>query len=211
MTKSEISSRPASAEARRSRALILAMAERHFKHYGYAKTTIVEIASDCAMSHANVYRFFRSKSDLVDAVASLWLDKIIAVGTKVVDRPGTTAERLVAFTLELHRMKKRELLNTNRIHELLSIAAQDGRSCIEVHESKIAGLYERIVQDGISSCEFACDDAAAAGVALQATTIKFCHPWLVEQYQDQDLERQIRDVLNIAIGGLRTKRKVAAP
>ena len=194
-----------SAEARKSRALILAAAERHFKHYGHAKTTIMEIARDCAMSHANVYRFFRSKSDLVDAVATLWLDKIVAVGTAVLSRPGTAEERLVAFAFELHRMKKRELLRTSRVHELLSIAARDGRSCIELHETRIAGLYARIVEDGVAAGEFACDDARAAGVALHAMTMKFCHPWLVEQYRDQDLERQMRDVLSIVVDGLRKR------
>lgn len=48
--------------ARETRARILAAAERRFKHYGFAKTTIVDIASDCSMSHANVYRFFRNKT-----------------------------------------------------------------------------------------------------------------------------------------------------
>lgn len=76
-------------EARKTRALILDVADRHFKRYGYTKTTIVDIASDCAMSHANVYRFFRNKADLADAVAALWLEKIVAAGSAVVARAGS--------------------------------------------------------------------------------------------------------------------------
>ena len=89
MTTNAILSEALTPEARKTRAMIVEVAERHFKRYGYGKTTIVEIASDCAMSHANVYRFFRNKAELADAVASLWLEKIIAVGNAVVKRSGS--------------------------------------------------------------------------------------------------------------------------
>lgn len=194
---------PESAESKKTRAQILAMAERHFKRYGYAKTTIVEVARDCAMSHANVYRFFRSKSDLVDAVAEVWLAKIIAVGEKIASEPANAADRLAGLALELHRMKKREHLRTSRVHELLTIAARDGRPCIEAHEAKIAALFAQIVRDGTIAGEFACSDPAAMGIALHAATIKFCHPFLIQQYEGQDLEGQLDLVMRTVIGGIR--------
>ena len=202
MTNGAILSRKESAENRKTRALILTAAERHFKHFGYGKTTISEIAKDCAMSHANVYRFFRNKADLADAVAERWLGKIIDVGLKVSNQPGTAKERLVDLVFELHRMKKRELLRTSRVHEILTLAARDGRPCIEAHEEKIAGLFAAIVAYGNDTKEFACADPASAGVALHAATLKFCHPLLVEQYRDQDLEAQIRVVTGLIIEGL---------
>lgn len=36
---------------------ILDSAERLFRHYGYAKTTVADIARDLGMSTANIYRF----------------------------------------------------------------------------------------------------------------------------------------------------------
>ncbi|MGO6907884.1 helix-turn-helix domain-containing protein, partial [Rhizobium ruizarguesonis] len=37
---------------------ILDAAERLFRHYGYSKTTVADIARDLGMSPANIYRFF---------------------------------------------------------------------------------------------------------------------------------------------------------
>jgi len=89
------------AYARKTRARILATAEKRFKHYGFAKTTIVDIADDCAMSHANVYRFFRNKTEIVDAIAVGWLAKIERVCADVASgrcRPPTPHR----FVVELH-------------------------------------------------------------------------------------------------------------
>ena len=51
----------------RDRILHAAMAR--IKHYGYGKTTMAEIASDCCMSPGNIYRFFEAKIDIAEAMA----------------------------------------------------------------------------------------------------------------------------------------------
>ena len=40
---------------------ILHAAEERFQQYGYNKTTMAEIARDCDMSAANLYRYFENK------------------------------------------------------------------------------------------------------------------------------------------------------
>ncbi|MBW4636302.1 MAG: TetR/AcrR family transcriptional regulator [Iphinoe sp. HA4291-MV1] len=62
--------------AEETRELILATAEVHLRRYGYARTTISEIARACKMSHANVYRFFKTKADVMDAVVERWFSGI---------------------------------------------------------------------------------------------------------------------------------------
>src|ERR1700722_15041163 len=101
---------PETAYARKTRARILAAAEKRFKYYGFTKTTIVDIADACAMSHANVYRFFRNKTEIVDAIAVNWLVKIERVCADVAARPDPATQRLVDFVVELHRWKRREHL-----------------------------------------------------------------------------------------------------
>src|SRR4051794_12252262 len=39
---------------------ILDEAERLFRHYGYSKTTVADIARELGMSPANIYRFYAS-------------------------------------------------------------------------------------------------------------------------------------------------------
>src|SRR6476660_299060 len=47
---------------------ILDCAERLFRHYGYGKTNVADIARELGMSTANIYRFFASKVEIHQAV-----------------------------------------------------------------------------------------------------------------------------------------------
>jgi len=207
MTPSAILSEELTAEARKTRAMIVSVAERHFKRYGYGKTTIVEIARDCAMSHANVYRFFRNKAELADAVATLWLEKIVDVGKAALRRPGSARERLVGLAVELHRVKKRELLRTKNVYELLSLAESEGRPSIEAFQQHINAMYVEIIEDGRTRGEFHVADARAAALVVQTATVKFSHPLLVEQWQDHDLEPLLEEVMEIVAAGLASRRR----
>src|ERR1700757_112316 len=52
-----------------SRQRILAKAGELFRHFGFAKTTVADIAAGLAMSPANIYKFFPSKDAIIQAVA----------------------------------------------------------------------------------------------------------------------------------------------
>ncbi len=191
-----------SAYARTTRARILAAAERRFRHYGFAKTTIVDIASDCAMSHANVYRFFRNKTELVDAIAEDWLGKSERVCRDVLRRSASAKQRLVDFVIELHRWKRREHLRDGRVYELLAMATHEGRPFITVHQRALADILVEIIEDGNRRGEFAVPDPPLVAQVIQDATLKFCHPQLVAQYQSEPLEAQAENVMRTLIAGL---------
>ena len=52
------------------RAQIVAAARKRFQHFGYGKTSMAEIAGDCAMSPGNIYRFFPASLDIAEAIAT---------------------------------------------------------------------------------------------------------------------------------------------
>ena len=45
-------------------ARLLAIATDHIRRFGAARVTVVAVAEEAGMSHANVYRFFASKAAL---------------------------------------------------------------------------------------------------------------------------------------------------
>ena len=64
---------------------ILEAAEARFKLYGYNKTTMSEIAKDCDMSAANLYRFFQNKLDIGANLACRCLDDEICLLKSIID------------------------------------------------------------------------------------------------------------------------------
>src|SRR5260221_12571908 len=49
---------------------IVEAAKKRFSHFGYAKTTMAEVAADCSMSPGHLYRFFPGKLDIAEAIAT---------------------------------------------------------------------------------------------------------------------------------------------
>src|SRR3954471_6600649 len=80
---------------------ILEAAKKRFLHYGYAKTTMAEVAADCSMSPGNLYRFFPGKLDIAEAIATEDYQKHLDHLRKVASNPKKTArERLHDFFFE---------------------------------------------------------------------------------------------------------------
>ena len=55
------------------RGLIVEAARVRFERYGFNKSTMAEIAGDCGMSAANLYRYFESKSEIAAHGTQEWL------------------------------------------------------------------------------------------------------------------------------------------
>jgi AcrR family transcriptional regulator len=188
--------------ARKTRARILAAAERRFKHYGYAKTTIVDIAADCAMSNANVYRFYKSKADLVDAIAGGLIVKCERVCREVVNRQTSAKARLIEFMVELYRWKRQEHSRNPRMHELLAVATDEGRAFVTTHLNVLGDLLVEIILDGKRKREFVVDDAPKVAQAIQDATAKFVDPRLVAWHENEDLEERLRTLMTIIVKSL---------
>ena len=58
------------AEKDNIREQIVQAAKKRFSHFGYAKTTMAEVATDCCMSPGNLYRFYPGKLDIAEAIAT---------------------------------------------------------------------------------------------------------------------------------------------
>src|SRR5262245_44422694 len=84
-----------------TRRRILAAARANLRRFGAGKATVVDIARDLGMSHSNVYRFFRTKAEILDAVVEEWLAAEEALLADLSSAPGPAGERLERLILTL--------------------------------------------------------------------------------------------------------------
>src|SRR3954462_2555402 len=73
------------------RTQIVDAAKKRFSHFGYAKTTMAEVATDCAMSPGNLYRFYPGKLDIAEAIATEGYSKHLDHLRKLAIPPGKNA------------------------------------------------------------------------------------------------------------------------
>src|SRR5256885_11051765 len=83
------------------RTQIVEAAKKRFSHFGYGKTTMAEVAGDCAMSPGNLYRFFPGKLDIAEAIATEDYQRHLEHLRKLALAPGRSArDRLHDFLFE---------------------------------------------------------------------------------------------------------------
>jgi AcrR family transcriptional regulator len=164
-----------------TRRLILEAAKANLRRFGVDKTTVVDIARALGMSHSNVYRFFRTKAELLDAVVDEWLTEEEALLNAVVAQPGSAGERLERLVLTLLARKRAKHTTEAELSALYYRLLAERPAGFQRLEGATLATIERIIAEGVGSGELAAiDTAAAARIAWQASS-GFFDPKFVRQ------------------------------
>src|ERR1700728_1433219 len=137
-----------------TRFAILEMAKAHLRRFGEDKMTIVDIARGLGMSHANIYRYFKNKAEILDAIIEEWLDKTENLIHEVALRPGSAAERLETLVLELYRRKRQKLLEDAEVYESFRRVIQRRPKVVASYRKLRLETIVKIIQEGVDSGEF---------------------------------------------------------
>lgn len=189
-------------EAQDHRDRILDIAAEQVRRFGEAKTNVVDIAKAMGLSHSALYRHFRSKADIFDALAARTMAEEADLAARFAMADGPAAERLRGLVLALHRSKQAKLGDDPEIHGLYRRIIAERPDLVGDYARRMTGLVRQILQDGISRGEFRIPDLdAAAGVVRDAVTV-FVHPAHVEQavLAGLDMEPRLQAVIDILVG-----------
>jgi AcrR family transcriptional regulator len=141
---------------------LLDLATEHVRRHGAARLTVTEIADAAGMSHANVYRYFRSKTALLDAVTNAWLAPLEASLRVIADAPDPVYDKLERLLFAIHRAYNDKLATDPKIFDLFCAAAQAQTDIARRHQQRITRALHHILEEGSGSGAYAIDDQAAA-------------------------------------------------
>ncbi len=172
-----------------TRTRILDAADRLFRHYGYAKTTVADMARELGMSPANVYRFFASKLEIVEAIAARMLDRRHVHNLSIAASPGPAAERLVRFVVDNHRMNLEAFAVDPKAYEIVEVAMAEQWPTIAEHLVQMTDVIATLIRQGVERGEFpAPRDLRRTAAMLRQAVVSLFHPTLLLQCSD-DPER----------------------
>jgi len=169
---------------------ILAVAERLFRAHGYSRTTVADVARECGMSPANVYRFFESKAAINEAITEVLLAEVEARAQAIAAEQRPVADRLRKILLEMHAFTLERYLNESSVHELCAKAMDEQWGVIEAHIQRSRALTRSLIEEGMRNGEFARRDLDVAAACCHNAMIPFCHPQLVAENFAKDQKRQ---------------------
>lgn len=146
------------------RAEILDVASALFRDRGYAATSVDEIVRSAGVAKGTFYYYFRTKEDVLDALARQMVDEMARRSRVVADDPGLGAvEKLRAILAEqrrvggagsdivegLHRPENRELHDRSNVE---TVRAFGPILAGVVEEGRRAGVFD--VEDPLSTAQF---------------------------------------------------------
>ena len=167
---------PVSIDEPSFRAQILEAARTQVRRFGEAKTNVVDIARALGTSHTTIYRHFRSKADIFDAVVTEAMRDEQEMASRFVETDGPVAERLEGMVLALHVRKRDRFATDPEVYGLYRRIVEERPQIIAAYAAAMTALIARILADGIRRDEVRIDDVeAAAGVVRDAVTV-FVHP-----------------------------------
>lgn len=182
---------------------ILDSAERLFRHYGYTKTTVADVAKDLGMSTANIYRFFASKTEIHQAVCGRMLEASYQLALDISQQPISAADRLRAYIQAQYKITLETMLDEQKVHEMVIVAIERDWHVIEKHVDRIHDVIAVIIAEGIAAGEFAEQDPQIASKCFGAATVTLCHPQMVAQCLAKENRAMPDDLIEYAIRALK--------
>jgi len=183
---------------------ILDTADALLKRYGARKFAVIDVARELDMSHSNVYRFFRSKKAIYGALAKRWLCNAEVALAEIADGPGSASQKLEAYVLELHRIKRDKVIADREYFATYTTIVEQCQDVVGEHLKGLRDIMRRIVEQGVADGEFdlrgeSVDDVVAT---IEHATLRFRIPALVLRFIEEDTEPMARRLVQLLLRGL---------
>ncbi len=191
------------ADAQRRR--ILDAAELVLRRYGPGKTTVSDVAREIGQSHASVYRYFASKSELIGALVKRWLETFTLPLEAIAEGPGSASDRLQGWLLGLFHAKVRKVNADPEYFATYQAASQEAHEVIEHHMAWMLAQVESIIASGIEAGEFAPQDPRRATRTILNASMRFHHPALLGSPATLPNDEEAQDVVALLVAGLKAK------
>ena len=192
------------------RTQIVEAAKKRFAHFGYGKTTMAEVATDCSMSPGNLYRFFPGKLDIAEAIATEDYERHLKELSKLAAAPSRPArDRLHDLLFEELRRTYNKLDKEPRAYEMATVIAHERPEYANWMLATERKLLVELLEDGKRRGEFSFSDVEFTAEMIQAAVMKFRYPQLWSKLTLPKLERELEGVLKLILDGIHAQRVAA--
>ncbi len=160
-------------------ARLLQVAAEHLARFGPRRLTVVGVAEEAGMTHGNVYRYFPSKAELVDAVAGQWLKEVEGALADIADSPDPADDKLERFVFAI-ASSYRDCAEANpHVFDVYVAAVEQSRGIARKHRGRQLRLLERVIEEGVSTDVFQPRDRDRAMAFVIDAVQRYVNPVMV--------------------------------
>ncbi|MFF7181382.1 TetR family transcriptional regulator [Streptomyces sp. NPDC008121] len=182
---------------------ILEATEEVLRRYGPAKATVVDVARVLGVSHGSVYRHFRTKAALREAVTERWLSRTEAALADLVAAPDRPApEKLRAWLATLFEAKRHKAGDDPELFATYQVLLGESSGVVEQHLAVLVDQVRHIVEEGSRQAEFSAADPDATARAVFDATARFHDPAYAPEWRRPTIEAEFDAVVSLLLRGL---------
>jgi TetR/AcrR family transcriptional repressor of the ameABC operon len=188
-------------KAEETREDILTMAELLFRQRGFVAVSIADIAASLGMSPANVFKHFRSKSALVDAIAERHLGNV-ADRFASFDDDLPPKEQLLRFVLRLLDSHLEDIQQNPYLFEMVLMTVEAKLDAAVRYRERIVRKLDDIIRKGIATGRYHCaspEDAASTVADVLASVL---HPVLIARDDKDTLVHRAQQIVTFVDAAL---------
>ncbi|BBC36499.1 hypothetical protein SGFS_077930 [Streptomyces graminofaciens] len=182
---------------------ILEATEEVLRRHGPAKATVVDVARALGVSHGSVYRHFRTKAALREAVTKRWLDRATATLTVIAEEDRDAESRLRDWLAALFAAKRSKAGDDPELFATYQVLTGDHGDAVAVHIDELTGQLARIIESGVDSGTFTTTDPATAARAVFHATGRFHDPGYARAWEKPGVMDDFTAVVDLVVRGLR--------
>lgn len=185
---------------------ILDAAEARFRHYGFSKTTMAELASDCDMSAGNLYRYFENKEEIGVSIARRCMLALDGICGAIAERAdiGPLA-KLETMIHEMSAENRRRFEVDTKLDELIN-HMHDKR--FDTVQTFLDGLVRRIagvLEEGVRTGEVSAEDPYETAWDILHAGKSVVEPASIMRMTEDEFARRIKGVTRLIIEGVRAR------
>ncbi|MFE2375576.1 TetR family transcriptional regulator [Streptomyces sp. NPDC059398] len=187
---------------------ILEATEDVLRRYGPAKATVVDVARVLGVSHGSVYRHFRTKAALREAVTERWLHRSEEELARFADdREGPATARLQDWLTALFAAKRRKAGDDPELFATFGVLTGENSGVVERHIGALVGQLARIIEDGCAQGAFAPVDAefTTTARAVFDATGRFHDPVYAAEWSRAGIDDDFTAVRDLLLRGVRVR------
>ncbi|OEJ38981.1 TetR family transcriptional regulator [Streptomyces agglomeratus] len=183
---------------------ILEATEDVLRRYGPAKATVVDVARALGVSHGSVYRHFRTKAALREAVTDRWLERSVGQLATITATAGQPAPvKLRRWLSALFDAKRKKAGDDPELFATYGVLIEENSGVVDEHLRELTGQLREIIEEGVRAGQFAVEDTAVAAQAVFDATARFHDPCHAAEWRSPTIGDEFTAVSDLLLNGLR--------
>ena len=181
---------------------IVDAARAHFSRFGYAKTTVADLAKAIGFSKAYIYKFFDSKQAIGQAICAQTLEQVLAGGEAGIAEGKSAADKLRRFFNGLVTASAELFFEDKMLYDIAAHAADERWPSAMTYLASSAERLKAIIVLGRETGEFERktpidETCEAILLAMQS----FMNPLMLKHNLD-DLPEAPTKIINLVLRSL---------